>query len=184
MLGYKIQCLNPSADNGNTKYHNYNKQNPAWYSENSSVSIVTRPPAAIPQNSGSIASRCKIFSRIPARLCYPSITLFNGLFTGRAVTLRMRGTIPPFSLWTFVIRTAVNSPPICFIWFSPHAQSLRYFPYSKSGLYSWDGECLLLGTDWVFIIVRSAQTLYLWVLCGSENKQRLFPYTTLTDWFV
>ena len=26
--------------------------------------------------------------------------------------------------------------------------------------------------------------LYLCVLCGSENKQRLFPYTTLTDWFV
>jgi len=22
------------------------------------------------------------------------------------------------------------------------------------------------------------------VLCGSQNKQRLFPYTTLTDWFV
>jgi len=21
-------------------------------------------------------------------------------------------------------------------------------------------------------------------LCGSENKQRLFPYTELTDWFV
>ena len=27
-------------------------------------------------------------------------------------------------------------------------------------------------------------TVYLCVLCGSENKQRLFPYTTLTDWFV
>jgi len=26
--------------------------------------------------------------------------------------------------------------------------------------------------------------LYLCVLCGSDNKQRLFPYTTLTDWFV
>ena len=26
--------------------------------------------------------------------------------------------------------------------------------------------------------------LYLCVLCGSENKQRLFPYTALTDWFV
>ena len=26
--------------------------------------------------------------------------------------------------------------------------------------------------------------LYLCVLCGSENKQGLFPYTTLTDWFV
>jgi len=27
-------------------------------------------------------------------------------------------------------------------------------------------------------------TLCIYVLCGSENKQRLFPYTTLTDWFV
>ena len=33
-------------------------------------------------------------------------------------------------------------------------------------------------------ILRSAHTVYLCVLCGSENKQRLFPYTTLTDWFV
>ena len=27
-------------------------------------------------------------------------------------------------------------------------------------------------------------TMHLCVLCGSENKQRLFPYTALTDWFV
>jgi len=27
-------------------------------------------------------------------------------------------------------------------------------------------------------------TVYLRVLCGSQNKQRLFPYTTLTDWFL
>jgi len=26
--------------------------------------------------------------------------------------------------------------------------------------------------------------LYSCVLCGSQNKQRLFPYTTLTDWFL
>jgi hypothetical protein len=26
--------------------------------------------------------------------------------------------------------------------------------------------------------------LYLCVLCGHENKERLFPYTVLTDWFV
>jgi hypothetical protein len=32
--------------------------------------------------------------------------------------------------------------------------------------------------------LRSAHTVYLRVLCGSQNKQRLFPYTTLTDWFV
>jgi hypothetical protein len=26
--------------------------------------------------------------------------------------------------------------------------------------------------------------MYLCVLCGSQNKQRLFPYTTLTDWLL
>jgi hypothetical protein len=30
-------------------------------------------------------------------------------------------------------------------------------------------------------IPRSAHTVYLCVLCGSQNKQRLFPYTALTD---
>jgi hypothetical protein len=33
-------------------------------------------------------------------------------------------------------------------------------------------------------ILRSAHTVYLCVLCGFQNKQRLFPYTALTDWFV
>jgi hypothetical protein len=30
----------------------------------------------------------------------------------------------------------------------------------------------------------SAHTLYSCVLCRSENKQRLFHYTALTDWFL
>jgi hypothetical protein len=33
-------------------------------------------------------------------------------------------------------------------------------------------------------ILPSAHTLYLCVLCGSQNKQRLFPYTAVTDWFL
>ena len=33
-------------------------------------------------------------------------------------------------------------------------------------------------------ILRSAHTVYLCVLYGSENKHRLFPYTALTDCFV
>ena len=48
------------------------------------------------------------------------------------------------------------------------------------GFYNWDGVCLLRGT---FYILRSAHTVYLWVLCGSENKQRLFHCTALTCWF-
>jgi hypothetical protein len=31
---------------------------------------------------------------------------------------------------------------------------------------------------------RSAHTVCLCVLCGSQNKQRLFPYTALTDYFL
>ena len=34
------------------------------------------------------------------------------------------------------------------------------------------------------VILRSAHTVYLSIFCGSENKQRLFPYTALTDWFL
>jgi len=33
-------------------------------------------------------------------------------------------------------------------------------------------------------ILRSAHTVYLCVLYGSQNKQRLFPYTILTGWFL
>ena len=33
-------------------------------------------------------------------------------------------------------------------------------------------------------IPRSAHTENLCVLYESQNKQRLFPYTTLTDWFL
>jgi len=33
-------------------------------------------------------------------------------------------------------------------------------------------------------ILRSAHTVYLCVLCGSQNGQQLFPYTALTDRFL
>jgi hypothetical protein len=49
-----------------------------------------------------------------------------------------------------------------------------------TGFYNWEGVCLLRGT---FYILRSAHTVYLCVFCGSENKQRLFHCTALTDWF-
>jgi len=32
-------------------------------------------------------------------------------------------------------------------------------------------------------ILSSTHTVHLCVLCGSESKQRLFPYTALSDWF-
>ena len=51
--------------------------------------------------------------------------------------------------------------------------------------------CLLRGTDWVFKYnsdlnkyLRSAHTVYLCVLYGSQNKQRLFPYIALSAWLL
>jgi len=33
-------------------------------------------------------------------------------------------------------------------------------------------------------IIRSSRTVYLCALYGSQNEQRLFPYTPLIDWFL
>ena len=49
------------------------------------------------------------------------------------------------------------------------------------GFCTWDGVCLLRGT---LYILRSAHTVYLCVLCGSDNKHRLFHCTALTGWFL
>jgi hypothetical protein len=45
---------------------------------------------------------------------------------------------------------------------------------------NWNQHLLVLHSE----ILRSAHTVYLCVLCGSENKQRLCHYTALTDWFL
>jgi len=54
-------------------------------------------------------------------------------------------------------------------------------------VFIFETACLLRGTDWVFIYnsglrknLRSAHTVF---LCGFQNKRRLFPYTTLTDFY-
>ena len=77
----------------------------------------------------------------------------------------------------------------------------RLFPYTTLTdwfLFITETECLLRGTDWIcsysghymyhqFNIQQLyvlPHTLYLCVLCGSQNKQPLFPYTTLTAWVL
>jgi len=51
-------------------------------------------------------------------------------------------------------------------------------------LYNRDGVCLLRGTDWIFIYNSTfcPHSVFM-CFCRYENKQRLFPYTALTDWF-
>ena len=74
---------------------------------------------------------------------------------------------------------------MCFVWISEQTAIISL--YSISWLVCiTETQCFYCAvrTDCLYIILRSAHTLYLCVLCGSQNKQPLFPYTTLTDWFV
>ena len=74
---------------------------------------------------------------------------------------------------------------MCFVWISEQTAIISLYTINWL-VFITETECLLRGTDWVFIYncMFCPHRLYLCVLCGSENKQRLFPYTTLTDWFV
>ena len=84
-----------------------------------------------------------------------------------------------------------------------------FFPHSVFMCFVWISEQIaiisLYSINWLFLLQRfnplqpsghymyhqfniqvllSAHTVYLCILCGSQNKQPLFPYTALNDWFL
>ena len=65
---------------------------------------------------------------------------------------------------------------MCFVWIWEQTVIIS--------LYSIDWLVFITETECVHCAVRSAHTLYLCVLCGSENKQRLFHCTALTGWLI
>jgi hypothetical protein len=70
----------------------------------------------------------------------------------------------------FTARYGLN---MCFVWIWEQTVIIS--------LYSINWPIFITETECVYCVVR---TEYLSVLCGSENKQPLFPYTALTDWFL
>jgi len=62
------------------------------------------------------------------------------------------------------------------------AQWSLYVPHS--GHYMYRTVVTICTTSLTSSNSTFCPTVHLCVLCGSENKQRLFPYTALTDWFV
>ena len=71
---------------------------------------------------------------------------------------------------------------MCFVWIWEQTAIISF--YSINWLvFITETECVYCAvrTGSLYIILRSAHTVYLCVLCGSENKQRLFPRTALTD---
>jgi len=74
---------------------------------------------------------------------------------------------------------------MCFVWI--WEQTAIIFLYNINWLvFITETECVYCAvrTGSLYIILRSAHTVYLCVLCGSGNKRQLFFYTTLTDWFL
>jgi len=88
------------------------------------------------------------------------------------------------SLYT-ILRSAPHSVFMCFVWILEQTAIISLYNI-KWLVCMTETESVYceVRAESLYTILRSAHTVYLCVLCGSENKQRLFPYTTLTGWFV
>jgi len=71
---------------------------------------------------------------------------------------------------------------MCFVWMWEQTAIISLYSINWM-VFITETECVYCAvrTGSLYIILRSAHRVY---LCGSENKQRLFPYTVLTDWFL
>ena len=95
----------------------------------------------------------------------------------------------------YIYRTLVNICTAQWSLYVPHSAHYMYrkvvsictTPWSlyvpHSGHYMYHTMVTICTTSLTFTTPRSAHSLYLSFLCGSQNKQPLFPYTTWTDWF-
>ena len=74
---------------------------------------------------------------------------------------------------------------MCFVWIWEQTAFISLY-YIKWLVFITETERVYCAvrTGSLYIILRSAHTVYLCVLCRSQNKLRLFPYTALTDWFL
>jgi len=112
---------------------------------------------------------------------FPIQHWLTGFYNWDGVCL-LRGTD-----WVFIYNSTFcpHSVFMCFVWIWEQTAIISL--YSINWLvFITETECVYCAvrTGSLYTILRSAHTLYLCVLCGSENKQRLFPYTALTDWFL
>ena len=88
--------------------------------------------------------------------------------------------------WIFKYNSTFSPHSVfmCFVWIWEQTTIISLYNINWL-VFLTEMKCVYCAvrTGSLYIILRSALIVYLWVLCGSENKQPLFPYTTLTDWF-
>jgi len=85
----------------------------------------------------------------------------------------------------YIIPRSTHTVFMCFVWIWEQTAIISLYSINWM-VFITETECVYCAvrTGSLYIILRSAHTVYLCVLCGSENKQRLFPYTALTYWFL
>jgi hypothetical protein len=71
-----------------------------------------------------------------------------------------------------------------FIYNSGYFFCLKGYGIAKVNMQIMSPVVTICTTSLTSAIIRSAHTVYLYILCVSQNKQRLFPYTALNDWFL
>ena len=73
---------------------------------------------------------------------------------------------------------------MCFVWIWQQT-SIIYLYVTNCLVFITETECVYCAvrTGYLNVILLSTRTLYLCVLCGYQQKQRLYPYTALIDWF-
>jgi len=99
------------------------------------------------------------------------------------VGLCSRSGSAPASLWA-VCSIWTDCLPVCLRELGcNHLKKSGHYMYRQWSLYV-PPVVTICTASLTFNNSTFCKTLYLCVLCGSQNKQRLFPYRTLTDWFV
>jgi len=84
-----------------------------------------------------------------------------------------------------ILRSAPHIVFMCFVCISEQTAIISLYSINWLVCITERGSVYCaVRTGSLYTILHSAHTVYLCVLYGSQNKQLLFPYTALTDWFV
>jgi len=109
-----------------------------------------------------------------------------------SVNINLSRVVVTLCTTSFNVKKSTFSP--CSIFYGSQKQTPIKSPYNSNWLvFITERGCVYCAvrTGSLYTVRFNIQlfdvlpiTLYLCVLCGYQNKQRLFPYTSLADWFL
>ena len=116
---------------------------------------------------------------------YPSLVLFFLRVFQYLIVKALKHIGHYIYIYTANCAFCPHSVFMCFVWIWEQTAIISLYNINWLVCIT-ETECVYCAvrTGSLYIILRSAHTVYLCVLCGSENKQRLFSYTKLSDWLL